>query len=210
MRVIAGSARGRRLRCLKGRRIRPTQDRIKEAIFSSLAARLDDSRVLDVFAGSGALGIEALSRGACGADFVDNDPRACGLIKENLEACGWGASAEVRVIREDALRWLAAKAKEARQAQDGAQSPQVQEGAWAYDVILADPPYGEGLALEVVAALAGGELLSDPGILVVECEAGQNLPEKAGRLYLHKTKKYGDTKISYYLVDEERSVAGKG
>lgn len=190
MRVIAGSARGRRLQCLKDRRIRPTQDRVKEAIFSSLMLRLPDSRVLDLFAGSGALGIEALSRGAGAVTFVEKDGRAASLIKENLTACGWQLSPSIRLQQQDALSWLQAGSKRDMQA--------VEE----YDIILADPPYQKGYEEEILALLSRGELLCPRGILVLESAARQELPERQGKLYLNKSKVYGDTKISYYVISE--------
>jgi 16S rRNA (guanine(966)-N(2))-methyltransferase RsmD len=189
MRVIAGSARGRRLRCLRDRRIRPTQDRVKEAVFSSLTPRLSDSRVLDLFAGSGALGIEALSRGAGAVTFVEKDEEACRLIQENLSACGWQLSSRVRLLQKDILRWLPGGGA------GGQPAPQAME---QYDIILADPPYRQGYEDEILALLSRHSLLSSQGILVLESEARQELPEQAGRLSLHKSKTYGDTKISYY------------
>ncbi len=190
MRVIAGSARGRRLQCLKDRRIRPTQDRVKEAIFSSLMLRLPDSRVLDLFAGSGALGIEALSRGASAVTFVEKDGQAANLIKENLIACGWQLSPSIRLQQQDALSWLQAGCRGALQ------------GAEAYDIILADPPYQKGYEEEILALLSQSRLLSPSGILVLESGARQELPERQGKLYLNKSKIYGDTKISYYVFSE--------
>ncbi|MCL1805224.1 MAG: 16S rRNA (guanine(966)-N(2))-methyltransferase RsmD [Clostridiales bacterium] len=182
MRVIAGSARGRKLRCLDDKRIRPTQDRVKEAVFSSLAARLPGSTVLDLFAGSGALGIEALSRGAGGAVFVEIDHLACDLIKSNLSSCGWPLSPEIQVVHREAVRWL-------KKPPDR-----------AFDIILADPPYNKGFEESVLNALSAGGLLAPEGVLVLESGARQDLPEGAGGLHLWKSKVYGDTKISYYVV----------
>src|SRR3954447_9655647 len=102
MRVIAGTYGGRRLRAPAGTDTRPTSDRVREALFSVLGERVEGARVLDLFAGSGALGIEALSRGAAGATFVDSAPAALKAVRANLAALG--AEAEVR--RQDALRWL--------------------------------------------------------------------------------------------------------
>jgi len=182
MRVIAGSARGRPLRCLDDRRIRPTQDRVKEAVFSSLAPRLPGSIVLDLFAGSGALGIEALSRGAQGAVFVEIDRQACVLIKGNLAACGWPASPDIQVVHREAMRWLKGRT------------------GGGYDIIFADPPYNKGFEDSLLNVLSGGELLRAGGILVLESAARQELPENRGVLYLSKSKVYGDTKISYYMI----------
>ena len=187
MRVIAGSARGRRLRCFKDRRIRPTSDRVTEAVFSSLMLRLPGSRVLDLFAGSGALGIEALSRGAGAVLFVEKDRQACDLIRGNLAACGLEPAA-VRIIQQDAILWL-------RAAAGGQAGERLQ-----YDIILADPPYQNGYEEAILSLPEVGELLSPRGILVLESGARQVLPECSGGLFQYKRKTYGDTKISYYTV----------
>ena len=120
MRVVAGSAKGRRLQAPPGRDVRPTSDRVREAVFSSLASMeaVEGASVLDLFAGTGALGIEALSRGAATATFVDDDPRAVAAVKANLASTGLDGGT---VVRADALRWL--------------------EGAPAFDLALVDPPY---------------------------------------------------------------------
>jgi 16S rRNA (guanine(966)-N(2))-methyltransferase RsmD len=186
MRVIAGSARGRRLQCFDDRRIRPTLDRVKEAVFSSLMPRLPGSRVLDLFAGSGALGIEALSRGAASVIFLEIDQKTCDLIKSNLTGCGWALSEETKVIHREAIRWL---------------KTQAQNKPQAFDIILADPPYKKGFEDSIINALSGGELIAPEGIVVLESDAHQILPEKQGGLRLSKSKIYGDSKVSYYLMD---------
>ena len=184
MRVIAGSARGRRLRCLNDQLVRPTKDRVKEAVFSSLGSRLPDSRVLDLFAGSGALGIEALSRGAYAAVFVEIDRKACDLIRSNLHICGWAESPDVRVIQSDAIRWLMDNAT----------------GDHMFDVIIADPPYNMGFEEEILTVVSRTGILSRHGIVVMESATGLNLPEDVGGtgLCLSKSKAYGDSTISYY------------
>ncbi|MDR0468905.1 MAG: 16S rRNA (guanine(966)-N(2))-methyltransferase RsmD [Peptococcaceae bacterium] len=186
MRVIAGNARGRRLLCFDDRRIRPTLDRVKEAVFSSLMPRLPGSRVLDLFAGSGALGIEALSRGARSVTFVEIDQKTCDLIKSNLTGCGWSLSEDTKVIHREAIRWLKTKALMESQT---------------FDIILADPPYKKGFEDSLLAALAGGSLLAPEGVIMLESDAHQVLPESQGRLRLSKSKTYGDSKVSYYTVD---------
>ena len=183
MRVIAGSARGRTLQTFKGRQIRPTLDRVREAVFSSLMPRLADSRIADLYAGTGAMGIEAISRGAGSVVFVDTDGAACALIHENLKICGWGATEAVRVRRLDALRWLRTETEQ-------------------YDILLADPPYKKGFPETFLAALAETEVLAPEGIVVLESDARQSLPEKQGNLYLLKDRVYGDTKISYFTNAE--------
>ena len=189
MRVIAGSAGGRSLHGFKGWHIRPTSDRVKEAVFSSIMPRLGDSRVADLFAGTGALGIEALSRGAKSVEFVEMNGRTCGLIYANLTTCGWMPSQDIRITRMNALSWI--KAAQTRQDAEGS-------GDGQYDIVFVDPPYKKGLEEKVLVALGQGDILSPSGILVMESDAKETLPTSQGGLHLMKSKVYGDTKISYY------------
>jgi 16S rRNA (guanine966-N2)-methyltransferase len=172
MRVIAGAWGGRRLRTPAGDATRPTSDRVREALFSVLGDRVCDARVLDLFAGSGALGIEALSRGAASATFVDSAPAAIKALRANLDTLG--AEAEVR--RQDALRYLGSASSAARQ----------------YDLVLLDPPYR-------LAGRLGGELSAilppvlAPGAVVV-AESDRRTPLDLD-LPLHDERRYGDTLI---------------
>jgi 16S rRNA (guanine966-N2)-methyltransferase len=172
MRVIAGRYRGRRLQAPPGDATRPTSDRVREALFSVLADRVDGARVLDLFAGSGALGIEALSRGAAEATFVDTAPAAIRAVRANLEAIG--AAAEVR--RADARRFLGGASAAARQ----------------YDLVFLDPPYrlagrlGDELTAALPAVLA-------PGAAVV-AESDRRAPLELGLPILDE-RRYGDTLI---------------
>jgi 16S rRNA (guanine(966)-N(2))-methyltransferase RsmD len=172
MRVIAGQWGGRRLQAPPGAATRPTSDRVREALFSVLGAQVEGARVLDLFAGSGALGIEALSRGAAEATFVDSAPAAVRALRANLDALG--AAAEVR--RQDALRALAAARAAARQ----------------YDLVLLDPPYrlarrlGPELSAILPAVLA-------PGAAVV-AESDRREPLELD-LPLRDERRYGDTLI---------------
>src|SRR5215210_5391293 len=172
MRVVAGRWGGRRLASPRGAATRPTSDRVREALFSILGARVAGARVLDLFAGSGALGIEALSRGAAEATFVDSAPAAVRAIRGNLDALG--ARAEVR--RGDALRFLRAAPAQARQ----------------YDLVLLDPPYrlaaplGRELSEALPAALVHGAL--------VVSESDRRAPLSL-QLPLSDERRYGDTLI---------------
>ncbi|MGH8902913.1 MAG: 16S rRNA (guanine(966)-N(2))-methyltransferase RsmD [Egibacteraceae bacterium] len=184
MRVIAGSAKGRRLRAPRGRAVRPTSDRVREALFSSLGDRIPGASVLDLFAGSGALGIEALSRGAGRAVLVERDPRAVAVIDENLERTGLAGRAQV--VRDDAARFC--------------QAP-----GTAFDVVFADPPYL--LQTAAVYALLGdlvaaGGLVRD-GAVVVErsrLDPTSRAVVPLG-LVLARTATYGDT-VLHYLATE--------
>jgi 16S rRNA (guanine966-N2)-methyltransferase len=172
VRVIAGQWGGRRLQAPPGRSTRPTSDRVREALFSVLGARVDGARVLDLFAGSGALGLEALSRGAREATFVDSAPSALRAVRANLEALGGAAE----VVRSDARRFLVSASAGARQ----------------YDLIFLDPPYR-------LAARLGRELsealppVLAPGAVVV-AESDRRTPLDI-ELPLHDERRYGDTLI---------------
>ena len=172
MRVIAGHWGGRRLQAPRGDATRPTSDRVREALFSVLGARVDGARVLDLFAGSGALGLEALSRGAAEATFVDSAPVAIRTVRANLEALG--GTAEVR--RADALRYLGSASGAARQ----------------YDLVFLDPPYrlAGRLGSELTAALPA---VLAPGAAVV-AESDRRAPLDLG-LPLEDERRYGDTLI---------------
>ena len=173
MRVIAGRYRGRRLQAPPGATTRPSSDRVREALFSVLGDRVEGARVLDLFAGSGALGIEALSRGAAQASFVDSAPAAIRAVRANLEALG--ATADVR--RADARRFLGGASSAVRQ----------------YDLVFLDPPYRDGpqLARELSAPLAA--LLAPGGVVVSESDrrAPLDLPDLAHT----DERRYGDTLI---------------
>jgi 16S rRNA (guanine966-N2)-methyltransferase len=172
MRVIAGTYKGRRLQSPGGLETRPTGDRVREALFSILGDRVEGARVLDLFAGSGALGIEALSRGASEATFVDNAAAAARAVASNLEALG----VDAQVVRAEARRFLGGASRSARQ----------------YDLVFLDPPYR-------LAASLGGDL-SGPlaGVMapdaVVVCESDRRSPLEID-LPLHDERRYGDTLI---------------
>ncbi len=172
MRVVAGRWGGRRLTSPKGLATRPTSDRVREAVFSILGGRVQDARVLDLFAGSGALGLEALSRGAAAVTFVDSAPAAIRAVEANLEALG--GEAEVR--RADALRFLRAAPREARH----------------YDLVLLDPPYrlAPRLGRELSEALPA--VLERDALAVSESDRRAPLDLD---LPLKDERRYGDTLI---------------
>jgi 16S rRNA (guanine966-N2)-methyltransferase len=172
MRVIAGRYGGRRLQAPPGDATRPTSDRVREALFSVLAGRVDGARVLDLFAGSGALGIEALSRGAAEATFVDSAPASIRAVRANLEALG----TEGEVRRADARRFLGSASAAARQ----------------YDLVFLDPPYrlAGRLGSELTAALPA---VLAPGAAVV-AESDRRAPLELGLPILDE-RRYGDTLI---------------
>jgi 16S rRNA (guanine966-N2)-methyltransferase len=172
VRIVAGRWGGRRLSPPKGEATRPTSDRVREALFSILGDRVQDARVLDLFAGSGALGLEALSRGAAEATFVDSAAASVAAVKANLEALG----GEAEVHRSDALRFLRAAPGKARH----------------YDLVLLDPPYrlAERLGRELSEVLPA--VLAPSALVISESDRRAPLPLE---LPLKDERRYGDTLI---------------
>jgi 16S rRNA (guanine966-N2)-methyltransferase len=169
MRIVAGEWRGRRIKAPPGERVRPTADRVREAWMSIVQPRLPGAAVLDLFAGSGALGLEALSRGAARAVFVDIAPASLRALRDNIDALGAGQAATVR--RADALRFAAALP------------------AGAFDVAFADPPYGLGAAARLAAIWQATPFA---GLLGVEHRAGEPMPDGGD------SRRYGSTVITFY------------
>ena len=183
--MISGAARGHRLRAPSGWWVRPTADRLKESLFDFLDVEWEGNRVLDLFAGSGALGIEALSRGAARAVFVEADRRCIQVILRNLDSCGMAG--RYRIVRADVLRFLAGR-----------------KGQMEFDVILADPPYGKGLARACLLAVDRRGWLAASGKMVVEHSRREPLPERGGGLTLEECRSYGESVVSVY----ERAETG--
>jgi len=178
MRIISGSARGRRLAEFAGSGIRPTSDRAREAIFSILLSRyksLQNMRVLELFAGSGALSLEALSRGAKSALLVDSSPQAAKLINDNIARCKMEDRAEL--IRQSALAGLSLASRKG-----------------PFELIFMDPPYNQGLVPQTLKQIAALQLLQQNGIICAESATGEQfeLPES---LELIETRTYGSSKV---------------
>ncbi|MBR4050111.1 MAG: 16S rRNA (guanine(966)-N(2))-methyltransferase RsmD [Clostridia bacterium] len=175
MRVITGSARGRNLITLEGGDVvRPTTDRVKEAMFSIIQFDIEGRRVLDLFAGSGQLGIEALSRGAEKCTFVDSDAKAVSVIEQNLAHTQLSDKAVVR--KSDSLNFLRTTNE-------------------VFDIVIIDPPYGTGLLQKALDSL---DRLAEGGIIVCELPVGEDIPESAGGLNLFKRYKYGRVELAVY------------
>lgn len=182
-RVVAGALGGRRLRVPGGRSTRPTSDRVREALFSTLADRVVGARVLDLYAGSGALGIEALSRGAAHATFVEQDRRAVGVLRQNLSSLGL----EANVYTMDVARFVREKAG---------------PDAAPYDLVLCDPPYAlpvRAIATVLVALPRHGWLARDAMMVVERPRHGAAFRVAGDLLAVTDARTYGDT-VLYYLA----------
>jgi len=177
MRIIAGIARGRRLTVPKGDRVRPTLDRVREALFSILAPRIAGANFLDLFAGSGANGIEALSRGAASALFVDNHPDSLACIKKNLELTGFANRGR---------------------CQRSALPQDLARVSGDFDVIFADPPYGFTGYTELLEAIAQTGKLATDGEIVIEHPRKLDLPAEIATLRQTQQRHYGTTTLSFY------------
>ena len=179
MRVITGSARGRRLKELEGLETRPTTGKVKEALFSVIQFDIEGRRVLDLFAGTGQLGIEALSRGAECAVFVERRRDALQVIRENLEACGMTDKA--RVVNGDAMSYLKSGEK--------------------FDLIFLDPPYASGLLEQALEEIVRFDICRRHGIIVAEIAPDKPLPPLAGPYALYREYRYGKIKLTVYHRD---------
>jgi 16S rRNA (guanine(966)-N(2))-methyltransferase RsmD len=179
MRIIAGQFKGRRLTVPEGLQVRPTSDRLRGTLFNVLGEAVVGARVLDAFAGSGALGLEALSRGAASVMFVERDRRALAALDANVLACG--ASSACAIIRDDFLA--------------------VRPGAAAYDLVLVDPPYGLDDLDAVVARAA--EAAAGTGRVVLEHSRRRASPAQAGGFVRYRVLTAGDSALSFYARPRE-------
>ena len=183
LRIIAGSLRGRRFSVPRGLRVRPTPERAREGLFSILGERVPGARLLDAYGGSGALGLEALSRGAGEVVFVEVDRRVAEVLRENVAALSLERRCRVFVADAvDALRDRLVRGP--------------------FELILADPPYRTPQAERFAAAAAAPGWLTPGGLLVIERQTGEPPLERAGgRLERRRTARYGDTRFDFYPAD---------
>jgi 16S rRNA (guanine966-N2)-methyltransferase len=185
MRIIAGTFRSRQLKSLKGLALRPTSDRLRESLFNVLAERIPGCRFLDLFAGTGAVGIEALSRGAAEAVFIENHSPAAALIQKNLDALGIRRS--TRILKLDALRALQRIAAE----HTPASAP--------FDIVFLDPPYAAAEEYRRVLTFLGSAPFLAPGTLVIaEHRRTFDLPEALGQLERIRVLRQGDASLSFF------------
>ncbi|MGI6578430.1 MAG: 16S rRNA (guanine(966)-N(2))-methyltransferase RsmD [Eubacteriales bacterium] len=177
MRIISGSQRGRKLLSLEGQHTRPTSEKVKEALFSIIQFEIEGRRVLDLFAGSGQLGLEALSRGARECVFVDNDRNAMQIIRQNAEKCGFTSMS--RFLQND-------------------YSTVLKRTGEKFDIILIDPPYASSYYHNSLKLLSTFDILAQNGIIIFESESDMELPESVGTIQRVKEYKYGRTKLTVY------------
>lgn len=183
MRIIAGKYRGRRLKNPPSLQTRPTSDRLRETLFNIIAPRIEGARFLDLCAGSGAVGIEALSRGAAHVALVDQSRKMCALIQSNLDTLKVDEN-EVEVVSSEALEFLRRRAR---------------KETGPFDIIFYDPPYAAdyGAVLDYVSKSAA-RLLAEGGIIVAEHHKKNELKEEFGGLKRYRVVKQGDSSLSFY------------
>lgn len=180
MRITGGTGRGRRLQVPAGSRVRPTSDKVKQALFNILGERVVDAAFLDLFAGAGGIGLEALSRGAAQVTFVESSPDSLAAIRKNLELPGFAGRA--RIVPAKVKSFLK-KAPE------------------HYDVVFLDPPYAEE-PRPLLELLAASGMVRPQGLVIAEHFRKQPSPENAGALRLFREARYGDTVLAFYELQE--------
>ncbi len=191
IRIIGGARKGRKLRTIGGSRLRPTTDRVREAIFDILGDRVRGASVLDLFAGTGAMGIEALSRGAIRAVFVESHRPMTRVIRENLEG-GEGVRGTSRIIGADVRRALRI----------------LERAGERFDIVFLDPPYGRGMALGSLKELSKSPILNEDARVVVEHSVRDHLDDAVGCLGVADRRRYGDTQVSFYSGGGRLSAPG--
>jgi 16S rRNA (guanine966-N2)-methyltransferase len=185
MRVISGSAKGKALKTLDDLSIRPTGDRVKEAVFSVIQFDVPNANVLDLFSGSGAMGIEALSRGAKNAVFVDISDKSLSVARQNLTACR-----------------LAERAALINKPHDSFIREYKGE---KFDIAFLDPPYKKNLIIDAISLIDTCGVMSTYGIIICEASAEENIPKRIGSFTVRKSYRYGKTRVVIYHADLEKS-----
>ncbi|MGD2127145.1 MAG: 16S rRNA (guanine(966)-N(2))-methyltransferase RsmD [Desulfobacteraceae bacterium] len=187
MRITGGLIKGRQLASLKGLDIRPTSDLVRESIFNLIGQDFSGARVLDLFAGTGSLGIEALSRGASWALFIDSSPKSIGLIKRNLRRCGLDLKGFI--LRKDLTKGLPRRSALFKEE---------------IDLVFIDPPYGKGWIPPLLGEISERRLLSSQSIVVAELSKTEMLPATIGKLQMVKARTYGETKINIFNCEDDK------
>ncbi len=180
MRVTGGIGRGRHLKVPSGSRVRPTSDKVKQALFNILGDRIVDAAFLDLFAGAGGIGIEALSRAAGSVVFVDSSRESIDIIKHNIESASFTTRAKTVLSKVE---------------------PFLRKQSGPYDIVFLDPPYAEELQPLLEHVAAAGVVKAD-GVVIAEHFKKQPSPEKAGLLSLYREARYGDTVLAFYAMNK--------
>ncbi len=186
MRIIAGSAKGSKLSSFKGDQIRPTLDRVKETLFNIIGNGAVDSRFLDLFAGTGNISIEALSRGAQEAVLVDIAPDSQKLIHRNLQKCGFGDSGNWDLLKMDAVKSISALNAKGK----------------TFNWVYIDPPFGANLYDSCLSKLSNSTILEDDASIIVEHFFKETLADNYGQLNRYREKKIGDSCLSFYTINQ--------
>lgn len=184
MKLVAGLQKGRRLKQPVTSTLRPTSAKVREALFAILGDRIQNATVLDLYAGTGALGLEALSRGARKVVFIDHEPSSLRVLRDNIQRCA--SQEKSRVIRQDVNRFL-------RTLPFGNCTER-------FDLVFVDPPYHTGEAESVLELLGRTTILSPSGIVVMEHFSKHQLPAHTGNLTEFRKARYGDTTLSFYSI----------
>jgi 16S rRNA (guanine966-N2)-methyltransferase len=179
MRIITGSAKGLKLKAPRGLSVRPTADRVKESVFNILAGRVIEAKVADFFAGTGNLGLEALSRGATAAVFVDNSSDSINILQQNLGRAKFSGQAEV--LKADVIGAIERFARLSRR----------------FDLIFCDPPYDRGFVAAVLRPIAKYDLLEPGGLVIIEHSQRETIPLDIPMLQVMRSESYGGTNISF-------------
>ncbi|MBU4321170.1 MAG: 16S rRNA (guanine(966)-N(2))-methyltransferase RsmD [Thermodesulfovibrionales bacterium] len=187
MRISAGHLKGKKINFRKAQTaaakqdaLRPTSSKVRESIFNIIGALISDSQFVDLYAGTGAVGIEALSRGASAVFFVEADRKRTEQIEKMLKDCGYSSKADI--IRGEASAFIAKAVKEGLK----------------FDIVFLDPPYHEGELERILPLLSSGEMLNEAGIIIAEHSSKKKLPGEMGGLTKRKDYKYGDTMLTLY------------
>lgn len=184
MRVISGKARGLKLNTPKNEDVRPTTDRVKESLFNIINGYIIDGEILDLFAGTGSLGIECLSRGASKCVFVDLNKSSIDIVKSNINKARVEANSEVMNMDfKSAIE-------------------KVKNNSYKFDVIFMDPPYYKDMFIDALKKIEQSNILKEDGIIVVEHDTKHEFPENVGKLCKNRNKKYGNTTLTFYSMED--------
>ena len=181
MRIIGGEFGSRKIESPSPASARPTKDRVREAVFSMIAGRVEGSRVLDLFSGSGAYGLEALSRGAASCVFVENNPECAGVIFGNISK--FKVEDRTKIKRVDVVDYLEYLGKKREK----------------FDIIFSDPPYSLGISRNILIIIDQYDILCHSGLLIAEHGSKENISEGKGDVSIYRQKSYGITSISIFL-----------